>query len=223
MTPVCIVEDMEMIRDILQIKLQQIEGISRTGSFDSAEGYLKWMEFGPYGVRDYMENGILICDLHMPGMGGMSLIQMHKDKWPNVKIMVISSTTDDLILESVIRNVDGFVSKFDAANCIDQAVKEITQGNTYISPTVWQEIKKKGRINGRNPLDALTVAQREVMCHVFMGLKGKAIAVKTEREQSTVSEIKRQVMENFAPLNLFEIYALFNQAGVCKFVGQANK
>lgn len=215
MTPVVIVEDMEMIRDILQIKLGQIEGVSRTGGFDSAESYLEWMDNNRVGSRDYREKGILICDLHMPGMGGISLIQSHKKEWPNIKIMVISSTTDDLIIESVVRNVDGFVSKFDAANCIDEAATTIIKGNPYFSPSVLSEIRKKGRINGRNPLETLTHAQREVMCHFFKGMNGKAVAVKTSREQTTVSEIKRQVMEKFEPLNMFEIYALFVQAGAC--------
>jgi len=80
MTKVLVVDDNEVVR---RSHLRSLAGIScnAQGAWNGAEA-LKAMEQGRFDV--------VLLDLRMPGMDGMTVLRLIKEKWPDSEVIVIT-------------------------------------------------------------------------------------------------------------------------------------
>ena len=90
---VLVVDDDEAVRDSLQALLESYS--IRVRSFVSAEDFLG------NGVTDAQR--CIILDLHMPGMGGVALLEELRKRSPKLPIIVITGRADAALKTRVER------------------------------------------------------------------------------------------------------------------------
>lgn len=80
---------------------------------------------------------IALVDLNMKGMGGIELIQIMKERFPQIKILVLTTFYDDqYITEAITGGADGYLLKDSGRDAILGAISQIMGGNTVLDNKV---------------------------------------------------------------------------------------
>ena len=80
---------------------------------------------------------VVVADFSLPFANGTNVAQALKNKYPLVKVIILSLYDEKYILDEVMATgVEGFVLKRRAAIDLIPAIHEIMQGHTYISQDV---------------------------------------------------------------------------------------
>lgn len=105
MYQVIIVDDEALIR----------EGVSKLISWETYEMEVVGLLSGGQAALNFIKNNpvdIVITDIKMPHMDGLTLIRKCQEKYPNVKFIVLSGYTDfDLVKEAVKLGIENYLVK----------------------------------------------------------------------------------------------------------------
>lgn len=105
MYKVLLVDDEKLLLDSLEIilSLNDMEVIGKANDGNAAIELLDGMD----GVCD-----IALVDLNMKGMGGIELIKIMKERYPQIKLLVLTTFYDDKnITEAIAGGADGYLLK----------------------------------------------------------------------------------------------------------------
>ncbi len=88
-------------------------------------------------VRTTPELDVLVMDLSMPGQSGIDALAMIRAKGPDVGILILSGYPEEQYAWNMIRQgASGYLNKACPPMEIVNAIRTISQGRRYISPTV---------------------------------------------------------------------------------------
>ncbi len=112
---------------------------------------------------------LLLLDLAMPKMSGLSAIKDIKERFKNTRILVLTfHSSEEYILEAFGSGADGYCLKNDSHTELLTAIKNLLAGKSYISPSVSEKVLE-GYIEGRQALkketswESLTKREKEVL------------------------------------------------------------
>jgi len=81
-----------------------------------------------------------VVDLSLPVYGEINIDRQLKDKYPNLKVIILSVHDDKTVIDEVMTSgVSGFVLKRTAGSDLIPAVEEVLGGKTFISPSLEYE------------------------------------------------------------------------------------
>jgi len=143
---------------------------------------------------------LMILDLSMPKLGGISAIREIKRQFPNIKILVLTiHQSDQYVLETFEAGADGYCLKDAGRNELRVAIDSVLAGNTYLSPGI-SELVMEGYIEGRKRLktktiwDTITQREREVLKLLGEGYQNKEIAELLHISVKTVEKHRANIM-----------------------------
>jgi len=85
-------------------------------------------------VAEKMEPDLVIVDLSLPISGEINIIRQLKDRFPDLKCIVLSVHDEDKVIEQVFSSgAAGFVLKRTAGTDLILAVEEVLKGRNYVS------------------------------------------------------------------------------------------
>jgi DNA-binding NarL/FixJ family response regulator len=85
---------------------------------------------------------VVIMDLLMPVMDGVSATQIIHQRYPEIKILVFSSSDrSDNLKQALAAGAKGYVLKDTTKEDLLFALYAVTRGSVYLGPKVWQEDK----------------------------------------------------------------------------------
>lgn len=141
---------------------------------------------------------IVVLDIAMPLLNGLDAARLLKRDMPQVKVIFLTMSEDpDLAAEAFRLGASGFLLKTSAAVELLQAIREVAQGRSYITP-----VATRGLIDAFTRQDApagkpaqLSVRQREVLQLLAEGHTMKEIARVLKITPRTVAFHKYSMME----------------------------
>lgn len=141
---------------------------------------------------------LMITDLSMPDIDGISLIKKVHKRTPDVKCMVLSMHTGQEYVVAALRaGACGYVHKNATAEELLDAVKAVEKGATYLHPAVAGSVVDLLRQSedSTDPLNLLTDRQREILKLIAEGHNTKEIAGRLNVSVKTVETHRSQLME----------------------------
>lgn len=159
---------------------------------------------------------VLLLDLKMPKMNGIECIKMIRKKFPNIKIIVLSSTSKvEKILTCINLGVNSFISKAMVSNELQIAIRKVIISEFYYCDIITQLIKdhhKKILIN--DPVFAktgiyFTETEKKLLKLIFLEYNNDEIAKKMNLSKRTI-ECHR--------LNIVKKIGCKGTLGVLKFI-----
>jgi NarL family two-component system response regulator LiaR len=137
---------------------------------------------------------VVLMDLEMPVMGGLEAIERIKKQWGEVKIIALTSyTEDDKIYTAIKAGAKGYLLKEVTPDELIRAILDVHAGKTIFSPSVAEKIAAgitRGRMSGESEaalkVDELTGREHEVFFLLAKGKTRKQIAEKLHIEPTTV-------------------------------------
>ncbi len=125
---------------------------------------------------------LLLLDLSMPRMNGISVIKDIKSRFPEMKIMALTvHDTEEYILETFHSGLDGYCLKDSSSSELLTAIRRVLQGDTYLSPGISEKVLV-GFLEGKKTLksgtswDSITQREKEVLKLVGEGYRNKEIS-----------------------------------------------
>ncbi|TQR35099.1 helix-turn-helix transcriptional regulator [Brevibacillus brevis] len=181
-----IVDDQVMIADSLQQILSQQDNFIVVGTASDGQEALEQCE--------RHQPDIVLMDVHMQGMNGLETFLQMKERWPNMKIVVMTTFEDSVQAASALEHgAEGYMLKSTRPKEMMEALKLIYSGGTWldqsIATRVFEEMKRqREQLEKYSPNDpyGLTKREREILQLLSDGLRYKSIATKLYLSEGTV-------------------------------------
>ena len=207
-TKVVLVEDHKLFREGLKSLLSDKDDLVVVGEAgDGIEAIRVVKKHRP---------DLLLLDLSMPKMNGISVMKEIKSQFPAIKIMALTiHESDQYVLEAFEAGADGYCLKDAGRNELMVAVDSVVQGKRYISPSISENVLE-GYMSGRKKLkskttwDTITQREREVLKLLGEGYQNKEISDMLHISVKTVEKHRANIMNkldlhNAAALTAFAI------------------
>ena len=209
---VLIVEDHRMLREGLKAILSMRNDLEVIGeATDGIEALLAVKRLKP---------DIMLLDLSMPRMNGLSVLLQAKTTYPDIKVLVLTIYHgDDSIKEAFAAGADGYCSKNDSRGELLVAIDSVLAGNTYLSPAVAKRV-----INGfiahrseeaADPAWAETSQrEREILKMLAEGYTNKEIGEMLYISAKTVEKHRANIMAKLSLHSIAQLTALAIEKGL---------
>ncbi len=143
---------------------------------------------------------LVLIDLAMPKLSGISAIKEIKRQEPEIKIIALTfHTSDEYILAAFDAGADGYCLKSDTYIELITAIRSVREGKKYLSPEISEKIlegflerKKEG---AASTWDKLTQREIEVLKLVGEGYSSPEIAKLLGISPKTVDKHRANMMK----------------------------
>ncbi len=104
-----------------------------------------WLQFKKNAV---VVPDIILLDIKLPGISGVDGILIIKQFYKSSKVIVISGLNDPKIIwDSMMNGANGFLVKPFRMSEVREKIKIITEGGTYLDPTILSKIIEREQRN----------------------------------------------------------------------------
>ncbi len=183
-----LIDDHALVRLGLSKILSRFENIKILADFSSATEAL--------ATLNQNQPDIVLCDISLPEMDGIEFTKKAKDKYPELKVIMLSSHKEEFyVLKSVEAKADGFLHKDVLENELIEAINRVHQGGSFYSQDISQIIINSF-VNGDKPsIPQLSAREKEVLHFLVEGLSNKEIADKLYISSKTVDNHRANILK----------------------------
>ncbi|EEK72497.1 Response regulator receiver [Bacillus mycoides] len=181
----CIVDDHSFIRESLHTILDGQDGLQVVGMAEDGEQAVELCE--------RLKPDLVLMDLEMSNLNGIRATKIIKGKWPEIRVLILSTFQDTKRAKEIIRNgADGYLLKSIDSRELAESIRLIYRGGTMIDQDLFHkmwdgndeeesvELKSDGKEYG------LTKRELEVLNLLSQGIRYKTIASKLYLSNGTV-------------------------------------
>jgi DNA-binding NarL/FixJ family response regulator len=144
-----------------------------------------------------MHPDIVILDISMPLLNGIDAAAQLKKLCPKAKIIIVTMHADsDYVRSAFEAGASAYVLKRSAVDELEQAIRAVLEGHSYITPLITKELVDVFLATGSEKSGGLTPRQREVLQHLAEGRTAKEIANLLKITSRTVEFHKGQIMDH---------------------------
>jgi len=210
MTRVMIVDDHAIVRAGLRALL-----------FEEAPFDLVGEAAGGYEALELVEKtkpDVLILDLSMPDLDGISVTRKIKPQFPGLKILILTLHEEEALLKEAIKaGAAGYILKRAAEAELISAIRVILRGDLYIDPTMVRGLLEESRhpqINQNNPTESLTRRETEILRLIVEGFTNRQIGQELNISIRTVEGHRANISDKLGLHSRVELVRYARQHGL---------
>ena len=178
-----IVDDHPLVLDGLVSRLERSDQVEVVGLANNGEEAIKLVE--------HIMPSVVLMDINMPVMNGIEAAEIFKEKFPNVKLLVLSMHNDrEYVMNMARSGAKGYVLKSASADEMLMAIKAVHMGGVYFSPDI-------AKILASQPDsymdDTLSSREQVVLSLLASGLSNKEMARELDISVRTIDTHRRNI------------------------------
>jgi DNA-binding NarL/FixJ family response regulator len=159
-----IVDDHPLVREGLRARLSVVEGLVVVGEAANGAEAL--------ALAESLQPGLMLVDVGMRGMNGIELAIALRQRFPDVRVLMLSMFDNrEYVLSAIRAGACGYVLKEAPAEEILAAIKAVWSGGQYFSAPLMDVAMQTGAT-----LPQLTTREHEVLLLLAHGRSNKAVA-----------------------------------------------
>ena len=152
---------------------------------------------------------VVLMDISMPGMDGVELCAVMKEKYPGVFILGLSTFNQGLYIKKMMANgASGYILKNSSREELINAIHTVHEGGIYFSGEAGQALQDYQRSSPQE-LPALTAREKEILELIAQGYTNPQIAEKIFLSSFTVDSHRKNLL---AKLNVKNTASLIRLA-----------
>ena len=144
---------------------------------------------------------LLITDYNLPDDDGLTLVRRVKQKYPEIKIIVLSMHDESHLIKEILKEgVDGYILKKDSHEELVSAVRAVKNGRVYMSSDV-NTMLMRG-LNNPDERKLLTEREREILKLIAKEYTNKQMAEELFISERTVETHRKNIFRKTGTNNL---------------------
>jgi DNA-binding NarL/FixJ family response regulator len=189
---ILLADDHATVRQGLKLLIDSQSDMGVVGEAADGNGVLRQAEA--------LKPDIVVMDISMPGMNGLTATRMLKRAQPDVAVVALTRHDDDTYLEELLRaGASGYVLKQSAPMEFLQALRAVASGGVYLDPAMTSRIADgllaagNAEVAGQPPA-AISDRESEVLRLIAVGHSNKEVAAQLKISVKTVEVHKANAM-----------------------------
>jgi DNA-binding NarL/FixJ family response regulator len=152
---------------------------------------------------------VVLMDISMPGMDGVELCGVMKEKYPGIFILGLSTFNQGLYIKKMMENgASGYILKNSSKEELIRAIHVVHDGGIYFSGEAGQALAEYQK-SSKTELPVLTPREKEILELIAEGFTNPQIAEKIFLSQFTVDSHRKNLL---AKLNVKNTASLIRLA-----------
>jgi DNA-binding NarL/FixJ family response regulator len=199
---IVLVDDHAIVRKGLRVLLEGVSGFEIVGEAGNGADAVAL-------VRECRPD-IVVIDIAMPGLNGIDATRRILEEQPGTAVIALTANKEARFAGELLKaGGRGYVCKESAFEELEQAIRQVAEGKTYLSPTVagsLVDVYVRGAGAGdRGAFSILSEREREVLQLLAEGLSVKRIALRLGISAKTVQTFRSRMMAKLGKDNLAEL------------------
>jgi DNA-binding NarL/FixJ family response regulator len=201
-----LVDDHLLFRESLKFTLSKIQGLNIIGEASNGKEFLE--------ILNTCTPDIVLMDISMPEMDGITATEHAVKKYPQLKIIAITSFGDEIYYKNMIKaGACGFIQKHTNLTELQQAIETVNSGMNYFPAHLLRNIvsssEKRQNSNTTNDYH-LSAREIEILKYICQGYSNNEIGTKLFISPKTVDNHRTSLLSktgtrNSAHLVMFAI------------------
>lgn len=194
---VLVAEDQELVRKSLEIILGNQDTIELIGAVSNGQEVIRF-------IRGSLPD-IIIMDIRMPKMDGVTCTRIIKDQYPQVKIIILTTFDDDEYIFKALRDgASGYLLKGISVDELITAIHKVYKGSAMINEDIASKVvnlfadiaksKLYIEVNELGKKD-INTTEKKIIILVSQGLSNKEIAGELSLSEGTVRNYLSNILE----------------------------
>jgi len=205
-----IVDDHKIFRDGLKLLLSHFPFVGEV--YEASDG----REF--LDLLNQVRPDIVLMDINMPVMGGIEATGEALERYPDLKIIVLTTFHDeDYVEQMMIYGVEGYMLKRSTPEEFENALLRVYSGGSYFSDEIVKTVAKnlqriREDADRKSSLPELTPREKEILDLLCQGFNNEQIAETVYLSVKTVEKHKSNLFQKTGTGNTVNliIYAFKN-------------
>lgn len=210
MIRVLIVDDQSLIREGLSMMLSLYDTVTIVGEAKNGRDAIEALE--------NVDIDLILMDIRMPIMDGVEATKIIKDKYPKIKVLILTTFNEDkYIFEGLKNGADGYLLKDLSSEELVKAIETVYQGNMLLQPGIAKQminsIHKKddtGNKVNEDSFKELTKREYEIALLVGEGKSNKEISSKLFITEGTVKNHITKILDKLEIRDRTQLAVLIN-------------
>ena len=188
MIKVLIVDDQELFRESLKVVLSVSENIRVTDAVSGVDQALKSAE------QDRPD--VVLMDMRMPGMDGVEGTRLFKKRWPDIKIIVLTTFDDDDYIFGALKNgASSYLLKGSSISKLSESIRIAYEDGAIMTPAVATKVihqfsqmaQGTSRLHvDKEAVKDISKSEWQIIQTVGSGMSNKEIAQELSLSEGTV-------------------------------------
>jgi DNA-binding NarL/FixJ family response regulator len=150
---------------------------------------------------------VVLMDLSMPGRSGLEILGDIKRDNPDARVLILSVHAESLYAVRALKaGASGYLTKESAPEQLVEAIRKVSQGGKYISPSLAERLAYELESDSdRPPHEKLSDREYQVLCMLASGKTVKEIAEELSLSVPSISTYRARVLEKMNMKNNAEL------------------
>ena len=186
MIRVFIVDDHPVVIEGIHSLLKSEKGIEWAGQAMNAQSCLGF----------FVNNAanVVLMDISMPGMDGVELCALMKEKYPGVMILGLSTFNQGLYIKKMMENgASGYILKNSSREELVKAIHAVHEGSIFFSGEVGEALQAYQK-SSKTEIPALSSREKEILALIAEGYTNPQIAEKIFLSSFTVDSHRKNLL-----------------------------
>ncbi|MBU1227766.1 MAG: response regulator transcription factor [Actinobacteria bacterium] len=186
---IVLVDDHEVVREGLRALLDAEDGIDVVGEAGTVADAVRRV--------GYESPDVVVLDVRLPDGSGIEACREIRARWPEVRVLMLTSFADDeALFSSIMAGASGYVLKQIKGSDLISSVQRVGRGESLLDPEMTERVFR--RIRGEEPDDPLLARlsnqERKILDLIAEGLTNREIAERMFLAEKTVKNYVSNVL-----------------------------
>ena len=201
---IVLVDDHEVVRLGLKSLLEQGSRFEVVGEESNAKEAIE--------ITGKLRPDIVLMDIRLPGQSGIDACEEITQKYPDVKVVMLTSYAEDEMLFSAIRaGASGYLLKQISSEDLVRSLESVARGDALLDPLVtqrvFQEVRRAVKEEEASAFAILSQQEKHVLILVSEGKTNREIAKSLFLGEGTVRNYVSSILSKLVTSNRAEAAA----------------
>ncbi|HNY19283.1 MAG TPA: response regulator transcription factor [Flexilinea sp.] len=201
---IVLVDDHEVVRLGLKSLLEQGSRFEVVGEASNAKEAIE--------ITGKLRPDIVLMDIRLPGQSGIDACEEITQKYPDVKVVMLTSYAEDEMLFSAIRaGASGYLLKQISSEDLVRSLESVARGDALLDPLVtqrvFQEVRRAVKEEEASAFAILSQQEKHVLILVSEGKTNREIAKSLFLGEGTVRNYVSSILSKLGTSNRAEAAA----------------